>query len=121
MRRMWCWSNCLQACAALQCAACRITLRIRCDGTTRDRLAKIVCTRPGWRRSACHRPAPALPLLRLSGPVTVRRVQECLNQARPTGYTTVLKLMQIMAEKGLVGDVDYDARLYTPITVVFQK
>jgi putative ABC transport system permease protein len=27
----------------------------------------------------------------------------------------------VMAEKGTVGDVDYDSRLYTPITVVFQK
>jgi BlaI family transcriptional regulator, penicillinase repressor len=33
---------------------------------------------------------------------TVRAIQQVLNQARPTGYTTVLKLMQIMTEKGLV-------------------
>lgn len=36
------------------------------------------------------------------GPATVREVHEQLNQTKPTGYTTVLKLMQIMAEKGLV-------------------
>ena len=36
------------------------------------------------------------------GPSTVRQVNELLNQTRPTGYTTSLKLMQIMAEKGLV-------------------
>jgi BlaI family transcriptional regulator, penicillinase repressor len=36
------------------------------------------------------------------GPSTVRHVQEVLNQARPTGYTTVLKMLQIMTEKGLV-------------------
>jgi len=36
------------------------------------------------------------------GPSTVRQVQETLNQDRETGYTTVLKLMQIMTEKGLV-------------------
>jgi predicted transcriptional regulator len=36
------------------------------------------------------------------GPSTVREVHEILNAARPTGYTTVLKLMQIMSEKGLV-------------------
>ena len=36
------------------------------------------------------------------GPSTVRQVQEALNQDRETGYTTVLKLMQIMTEKGLV-------------------
>lgn len=36
------------------------------------------------------------------GPSTVRQVQETLTRARPTGYTTVLKLLQIMWEKGLV-------------------
>jgi predicted transcriptional regulator len=35
------------------------------------------------------------------GPATVRQVFEALG-ARETGYTTTLKLMQIMAEKGLV-------------------
>jgi predicted transcriptional regulator len=36
------------------------------------------------------------------GPSTVRQVHETLADARETGYTTTLKLMQIMAEKGLV-------------------
>ena len=36
------------------------------------------------------------------GPSTVRAVHEALAGVRPTGYTTTLKLMQIMAEKGLV-------------------
>jgi predicted transcriptional regulator len=36
------------------------------------------------------------------GPSTVREVQEALNETRPTGYTTVLKTLQIMTEKGLV-------------------
>ena len=36
------------------------------------------------------------------GPSTVRQVHEALAEARETGYTTTLKLMQIMAEKGLV-------------------
>ena len=36
------------------------------------------------------------------GPSTVRQVFETLADARDTGYTTTLKLMQIMAEKGLV-------------------
>jgi putative ABC transport system permease protein len=35
--------------------------------------------------------------------------------------TTKLTVIGVMAKKGTVGDVDYDARLYTPITVVFQK
>ncbi|HSG01780.1 MAG TPA: BlaI/MecI/CopY family transcriptional regulator [Vicinamibacterales bacterium] len=36
------------------------------------------------------------------GAATVRQVHEVLAEARVTGYTTTLKLMQIMAEKGLV-------------------
>jgi predicted transcriptional regulator len=36
------------------------------------------------------------------GPSTVRQVLEALNQDRETGYTTALKTMQIMTEKGLV-------------------
>lgn len=33
---------------------------------------------------------------------TVREVYEIINERKPTSYTTVLKLMQIMFEKGLV-------------------
>ena len=36
------------------------------------------------------------------GPCTVRDVQEALEPERGTGYTTALKLLQIMTEKGLV-------------------
>lgn len=36
------------------------------------------------------------------GPSTVREVHEKLNEKKPTGYTTVLKLLQIMTEKNLV-------------------
>ena len=36
------------------------------------------------------------------GPATVRQVHEALAGARETGYTTTLKLMQIMTDKGLV-------------------
>lgn len=36
------------------------------------------------------------------GPSTVREVQEALHDERGTGYTTALKLLQIMTEKGLV-------------------
>jgi predicted transcriptional regulator len=36
------------------------------------------------------------------GPSTVRQAHETLSRDRETGYTTVLKLMQIMNEKGLV-------------------
>ena len=36
------------------------------------------------------------------GPLSVREVQRTLNASKATGYTTVLKLMQIMTEKGLL-------------------
>lgn len=36
------------------------------------------------------------------GPCTVRQVTETLQEERGTGYTTALKLMQIMTDKGLV-------------------
>jgi len=36
------------------------------------------------------------------GPSTVRDVHDILNRARAAGYTTILKLMQIMTDKGLV-------------------
>jgi predicted transcriptional regulator len=36
------------------------------------------------------------------GPSTVRQVHEVLSQERDTGYTTILKLMQIMTEKELL-------------------
>jgi BlaI family penicillinase repressor len=52
------------------------------------------------------RPTPAeLEILRIlwkRGASTVREVQEALEQERPTGYTTVLKTLQIMTDKGLV-------------------
>lgn len=55
---------------------------------------------------ALPRPTDAeLAILRVlweSGPSTVRQVHDALSEARETGYTTTLKLMQIMAEKGLV-------------------
>ena len=36
------------------------------------------------------------------GPTTVKEVHKVLESQRKIGYTTVLKLMQIMVEKGLV-------------------
>jgi predicted transcriptional regulator len=47
------------------------------------------------------------------GPSTVRDVYEDLKEDKPVGYTTVLKFMQIMAEKGLVRrDEGQRAHLY---------
>ena len=37
-----------------------------------------------------------------AGPRSVREVQAILNESKPAGYTTVLKMLQIMTEKGLV-------------------
>src|SRR5690349_2956899 len=47
------------------------------------------------------------------GPSTVRDVYEELKRDKDVGYTTILKFMQIMAEKGLVRrDEDQRAHLY---------
>src|SRR5271168_3039690 len=52
------------------------------------------------------RPTEAeLELLRIlwdKEPATVRDIFEALNDERPSGYTTVLKMLQIMTAKGLV-------------------
>jgi len=50
-----------------------------------------------------------------TGPATVRQVNEALNKARPTGYTTTLKLMQIMTEKGFLDRNEADrTHIYRP-------
>ena len=43
-----------------------------------------------------------LAILWNNGPSTVRQVNEEMNKQQKTGYTTTLKLMQIMTEKKLV-------------------
>lgn len=43
-----------------------------------------------------------LSVLWREGPRTVREVHDVLHPSQGTGYTTVLKLMQLMAQKGLV-------------------
>jgi predicted transcriptional regulator len=49
------------------------------------------------------------------GPLSVRDVQGVINAERTTGYTTVLKLMQIMTEKGLVArDESVRPQIYRP-------
>lgn len=44
-----------------------------------------------------------LQILWQAGPSSVRFVNERLNKQREVGYTTTLKLMQLMVEKGLAG------------------
>jgi len=43
-----------------------------------------------------------LTVLWSTGPTTVREVYNVISRRRPAQYSTVLKFMQIMAEKGLV-------------------
>ena len=48
-----------------------------------------------------------------TGPATVRQVYEVLNQRRSAQYSTILKFMQIMADKGLlVRDEEQRAHVY---------
>ena len=52
--------------------------------------------------------------------------QELFGEADPVGeYITVgntkLAVIGVLAEKGTIGNTDYDARVYIPISVVFQK
>ena len=50
-----------------------------------------------------------------SGPSTVREVNTQMNKQKKTGYTTTLKLMQIMSEKGfLVRDETQFKHVYKP-------
>jgi putative ABC transport system permease protein len=52
--------------------------------------------------------------------------EELFGDATPVGQTvtvgtTKFTVIGVFDEKGLIGDVDYDSRIYMPITVVFQK
>jgi predicted transcriptional regulator len=57
-------------------------------------------------RTRLPRPTDAelaiLSVLWARGPSTVRQVHDVLGRERPAGYTTALKLLQIMTTKGLV-------------------
>lgn len=49
------------------------------------------------------------------GPSTVRQVHDAMSGEQSTGYTTVLKLMQIMTDKGLLDrDESQRAHVYAP-------
>ena len=71
------------------------------------------------RNQSTPRPTDAeLAILRVlweRGPSTVRQVHDVLVAERPTAYTTALKLLQIMTEKGLVRRDETDrTHVYTP-------
>jgi predicted transcriptional regulator len=55
-------------------------------------------TRPGPTRAELS----ILRVLWRQGPLSVRAVQQILDATKPTGYTSVLKTMQIMLQKDLV-------------------
>lgn len=49
------------------------------------------------------------------GPLTVREINDFLNIERRVGYTTTLKIMQIMTDKGiLTRDTSQRSHVYTP-------
>ena len=50
-----------------------------------------------------------------NGPSTVRDVNDAMNKGKTVGYTTTLKLMQIMTEKGLlIRDESQFKHIYKP-------
>ena len=56
-----------------------------------------------------------LRVLWAKGQATVRDIHETLSETRSTGYTTVLKTLQIMTEKGLVEREEAGkAHIYAP-------
>jgi BlaI family transcriptional regulator, penicillinase repressor len=61
--------------------------------------AELAILRILWERGAC----------------TVRQVHDALSRERPAAYTTALKMLQIMTEKGLVRRDDSDrTHIYEP-------
>ncbi|GAB3941869.1 transcriptional repressor BlaI [Spirosoma harenae] len=61
-----------------------------------------------------------LHVLWANGPSTVRQVHDMLSQNREIGYTTALKLMQIMYDKGLLSREE-DARSHTYTALVSEE
>lgn len=55
-----------------------------------------------------------------AGPSTVRFINDKLNKEREVGYTTTLKIMQIMTEKGLLSR-NTDTRTHVYVTTVAEK
>ncbi len=49
------------------------------------------------------------------GPLTVRQLNDKLNEHRRVGYTTTLKIMQIMTDKGLLTrNTEHRSHVYSP-------
>ena len=73
------------------------------------------------------RPAPPthaeleiLDVLWDNGPQTVKQVHEAIRTSRDIGYTTILKLMQLMTEKGLL-ERDESERSHVYVAAVPEK
>ena len=67
------------------------------------------------KQQPTEREVEILKILWDNGPSTVRQVNEAMNKFETIGYTTTLKLMQIMAEKGLlVRDESKFKHVYKP-------
>ncbi len=72
-------------------------------------------TKPAFTARPTEAEMAILAVLWQRGPSTVRDVHAALAE-RNTGYTTVLKLMQIMAEKGLCArDESQKSHVYRPL------
>ena len=57
-----------------------------------------------------------LDILWSSGPATVRQVHDQLSPSKPSQYTTTLKIIQIMTEKGLLKRLDRNgSHIYRPL------
>lgn len=57
-----------------------------------------------------------LQILWQDGPSSVRAVNDKLNEKKPVGYTTTLKMMQIMFDKGLLNRAKENrGHIYTPV------
>lgn len=70
----------------------------------------------GSRRQPTDAEVEILSVIWERGPSTVREVHEALASVRTTGQTTVLKLMQIMVEKGLlVRDSSVRPQVYSAV------
>ena len=61
-----------------------------------------------------------LQILWMSEPSTVRYVNDILNEKKDVGYTTTLKIMQIMTKKGFV-ERDKEKRTHIYKTVISEK
>ncbi len=59
-----------------------------------------------------------LKILWLKHPKSVKEINEILNEKKKTGYTTTLKIMQIMTEKKLLSrEISGKKHLYSPLVL----